>query len=83
METAEKTIESTEEGGAVSMSPSTSLLEARYNELCDLHIRRFAYNMKHDDDAAFAEIVLKDALFQALFGDASNYVNKQKENSAC
>ena len=33
-----------------------------------------AYNMKHDDDAAFAELVLKDALFQALFGDASNMV---------
>ena len=28
METAEKTIESTEEGGAVSLSPSTSLLAA-------------------------------------------------------
>ena len=33
METAEKTIESTEEVGAVSMSPSTSLL-AEFDKLC-------------------------------------------------
>ena len=38
METAKKTIESTEEGGAVSMSPSTSLLDAIGQAIVDLSV---------------------------------------------
>ena len=40
METAEKTIESTEKVGAVSMSPSTSLLDNR--ELSDAIVQTFS-----------------------------------------